>query len=1506
MVYTYSEFVAQIKGSSTATNVAVPTTWFPGVVQSVFRYVGQPRTEMTMLGPWEVAESAGGSSITLRGAMNQSSSDSSGFAGLPVRCPASWTVYRGNDNSIAGLQVRAAFAAGALNADLPYLPVKDLSGVIGGLGFTRLWVNVSATSYAPHVDSVPDVFLEAEFALGRVSPNPVVRLSGLDSLAVGMSGDFSGATGTTGVTVGDLTGSTPFQSNDFPWKSVTDSLNGMITALQSAHLELTGVNAVYNPSLKRYQELEVSAALKGLHLAVIPGVFTLDEISPLRIRGVRDEAGKWQADGTVGAAGTLKSLKVNAQLSLPDRYLSAVVWDPDPGVTGSSSDLVGGDLPLDFNAGVAMNYVQASCQLNSSGNPVQYRMAVGLKMRNNSWGIGGVSLTDIEAEGTGTTALPPSGMKVRGRVALGSGSSAVATVEKASPSGARFSFDAFDVSFGDFSTWLSSMFGTGLPDAVAELEIDRVSLALNYDAQKWSGTVDCAGSLPIGDAGKSAPFSLHGALKSSGGIDFTGSMSVWLAGTLVTFTGKFDKSEAGGAWLAFFLEAKPPVNVLDLLTELVSADELAVLQQLSHTSDFLRPAAKSLAFVYGKDKVLGRQMALVCRTETVSVMFVASKPKAASQTLWAVQGGWRAALGLSSLPVVGGSVPPESDVRLEYVSVTYANQAATPDDVAVLNGILDRAQTPEAEPPLLPDAGLVAHWQASAQVSVAGKQSTLALGGMAQPPGQFIDGAMPAAELLQRSSDASWGALEETVPGPRSGAGGSITWMNVGRQVGPLTVRRLGFSYDSPDVWLWVEGSLSVAGLGVEVEGLGIGVSLSGQDFTPQFALRGLGVDLNRPPIRIAGGFASYGEDHDYVERYDGAVIVTTPAIGARAMGMYGKRKAVAPNPAFTTMFVFLRVQAGEGRGLGPPQLQITGFCAGFGYNSHVRMPAPNEVYSFPLMKGVSPGGADTPLAALNELTRGADPWVSPKEGTYWGVFGLKANSCKLVDIDAAVLVEFGAGEWALGLLGLASASFPKGVPSAPVYARIELQLNAQYASATGLLAIAASLTPNSFLIDPSCKPTGGLAFYLWLAKEHAGDFVFTLGGYGPHKGEVAQQSKHYPQDVLPVGYTWAVSDIVSVSGGLYCALLPSKFIIGGNLAIRVGVDFAVGYARASLDASFDTLITWNPFTFDLSIGISVKYEVKVAFIYDSGEVAVKVKLWGPPTGGKVTLLLPCDVHIPISFGADRTALSRAPLTWAQFAVQLPDKNQRVQVSPLDGLLPEARRSDGASESPVGPWVVSAHAFSFTIQSVIPATGITVNGTPVGGSSGTLSIRPMGNKPGLTAVQQVTITRNGVALSATQVSGWGPDKNGPEVLKASVPAALWGPVVPEGQDPPKGEPQLVPGITGLRFTAAPAEVSAVQVGPISARLLGEAAAETGNLPIGPSHPTVGPAPTAGNASVIGTIVTGMQSGATRTAFYKLLADAGLSTGADDPMTRYADTVGKGLFDSYPMTVAAMA
>ena len=99
---------------------------------------------------------------------------------------------------------------------------------------------------------------------------------------------------------------------------------------------------------------------------------------------------------------------------------------------------------------------------------------------------------------------------------------------------------------------------------------------------------------------------------------------------------------------------------------------------------------------------------------------------------------------------------------------------------------------------------------------------------------------------------------------------------------------------------------------------------------------------------------------------------------------------------------------------------------------------------------------------------------------------------------------------------------------------------------------------------------------------------------------------------------------------------------------------FDAGFVRAWFDAHADILIAWDPFAYNVGIGISVGVAMQITICFFgcvtigiSLSVGADLAIAGPPFHGTVTVDLDvCSVTIP--FGGAPTA--PAPLSWADFS----------------------------------------------------------------------------------------------------------------------------------------------------------------------------------------------------------------------------------------------------------------
>jgi len=128
------------------------------------------------------------------------------------------------------------------------------------------------------------------------------------------------------------------------------------------------------------------------------------------------------------------------------------------------------------------------------------------------------------------------------------------------------------------------------------------------------------------------------------------------------------------------------------------------------------------------------------------------------------------------------------------------------------------------------------------------------------------------------------------------------------------------------------------------------------------------------------------------------------------------------------SVFIFAQIQGEFG---GPPAFFITGFMGGFGYNSQLTLPDPDQIYSFPFIAGLDDpsifGNAKpTPIDVLNALSGsgGKKAWVTPVTGENWIAAGVMFRSFELVLGRVLLVVTFGK-DFEIALLGLASLSLP-------------------------------------------------------------------------------------------------------------------------------------------------------------------------------------------------------------------------------------------------------------------------------------------------------------------------------------------------------------------------------------------------------------------------------------------------------------------------------------------------
>jgi hypothetical protein len=831
---------------------------------------------------------------------------------------------------------------------------------------------------------------------------------------------------------------------------------------------------------------------------------------------------------------------------------------------------------------------------------------------------------------------------------------------------------------------------------------------------------------------------------------------------------------------------------------------------------------------------------------------------------------------LSDLPVVGEKIPADIKVGIQDLQVIIASAALAAADMTALNTLITGALGDSALIPTTLGSGLT--FAAKVLLGTSTQPVVVPLTGGAQVS---QTPALPAAAKTE-TAPATVPASTTPAPAPAPAAAApsyqaGAKWFDIQKTFGPVCFERIGLQYQDSTLFFLLDASLTFSALSFALEGLGIGSSLT--EFKPKPHLDGIAVSFSSGPVTISGGILAVPEnqlpkDVDY--EYIGQVTIAVEPYMIAGVAAYAK---VSGKPSF---FLFAQIKGEFG---GPPAFFITGFMAGFGYNSKLALPEADQVYKFPFVAGLDDptifGATPTPMSVLDVITGSGGKttaWVTPSVGEYWIAAGIMFTSFELVLGHALLAVEFG-DEFEVALLGLASTSLPQGATT-DAYAYIELQLEIIFKPDDGYFGLTASLTPNSFVIVKECHLTGGFAFCLWFGSNpHAGDFVVTVGGYHP----AFVVPDWYPRPAR-VGFNWQVDSDVTIKGGAYFALTPCAVMAGGSLEVL----FQSGAIKAWFTAYADLLITWKPFHFNADIGISIGASVRVDLLFTtvtlSFELGATLELWGPPTGGIAHVHL-YIVSFSVPFGAGGGGGPPDPLVWDDFTALLPQPSKDAATAPaaMRTAMPAATPATAplvlgvqanrglTRQDSSGTWYVRADELIFSTESAVPATAVSFGGggTPALAPGATaitppaaINIRPMAAS-GVTSAHSLTLTSID-EKKEINLSNW---TQVPQTR--NLPEAMWGPPLPPDTTPAPSS-ATIPGLpTGVQLIAPPASIGATP-GPMELADLVDPLGG-GYQPLTPgSQADPIPAPVA-DSTIIATITTTLGSAAAQTAQTGLVA-----------------------------------
>jgi hypothetical protein len=500
---------------------------------------------------------------------------------------------------------------------------------------------------------------------------------------------------------------------------------------------------------------------------------------------------------------------------------------------------------------------------------------------------------------------------------------------------------------------------------------------------------------------------------------------------------------------------------------------------------------------------------------------------------------------------------------------------------------------------------------------------------------------MQSAALVANAFDRSLAPIasrsRETAETSAQVAGtNGVMWINIQKTFGPVTIEKVGFSYQNGFVFVMSNLALASGGLEIDLIGLGIGSSISHPGV--EFTIQGLAVSFVGGPVTIMGAMLGTIDPLNFV----GAISIQVPEFALNAFGGYAEYQG------HPSLFLYGILDAPLG---GPAFFFVTGVAAGFGFNRKLLLPDITQVADFPFVAWAvganNPPTMDPtqPLRGQVEgvLTRLANQgMVAPSVGDYWLAAGVRFTCFELLQSFALLTASLGA-DFEVALLGLSTLQIP---PEEPV-AQVQIALKVSYSTKTGLLGIAGRLTNNSYIFSRACRLTGGFAFYTWFGPDHAGEVVLTFGGYNPN----FNVPSYYPA-IPRLGMNWQVTPELTIQGGLYFALTSNAVMAGGSMSAV----WNSGAISAWFTVWADFLITFMPFHYyiDAGIDLGASFSVDLWFCTVSITIHIGVNLviWGPEFAGRATIDLDI-ISFTISFNADNQQNKNTTVAWSEMVSQL-------------------------------------------------------------------------------------------------------------------------------------------------------------------------------------------------------------------------------------------------------------
>lgn len=574
-------------------------------------------------------------------------------------------------------------------------------------------------------------------------------------------------------------------------------------------------------------------------------------------------------------------------------------------------------------------------------------------------------------------------------------------------------------------------------------------------------------------------------------------------------------------------------------------------------------------------------------------------------------------------------------------------------------------------------------------------------------------------------------------PSPHSTVS-SISWINVQKSLGPVTLEKIGVGYKNKAIDIYPNITVTKGGVDLSLDGLYLSMplkSISDKSFAPKFELDGLGIGYENPPITMEGSFLKSSSNG--TTNYFGEVSVQCESFGLMALGGYAPANGSNPE----AMFLYTNIEGDFG---GPPAACITNLAFGFGVNYNLITPSLEDLSTYPLLPPNAPSTSSTPDEIMTQVMPKLEGQVIRYDpGENWLAAGFAVTSFDMVSTFVLASVSFG-NETKVSLLGSSSLTLPKGAEDPIGY--VSLNVSANFDPNDGLVPITGVVNPSSYLCSSAITLRGGFALYTWYSGANSGDFVFTIGGYNAQ----FNTPQAYPK-VPRVSVDFSCGPF-HATGQAYLALTPGSFM--------AGFDYRASWSFANISAwytqGFDIIVEWAPFSYQADGYVSVGCSVDLWLTTVHASAGASAHVWGPDFGGTVHVDLDV-VSFTISFGSDH--ITPTPVSWNIFAQKFlqtsggastqirllatgQDNNPVVAASIRKGLI----KTNVASNGHAYNWLVDPEHFEIVTTTKIPATEAVLTSSTTQGYT-----IPNNPKASTTTLPYVNLANIGSPYSENQI-----------------------------------------------------------------------------------------------------------------------------------------------------------